>query len=370
MKQKFQGWYNRESAELAEIWNKAIFVPDANVLLHCIRHPAEVRDELLRLFAVLRDSLWIPHQVGLEFHRNRLDVEFGAQDTYQRLTEDFGAAMNQAREKLKQTRAHPVINIDRELAAVDTFLSDFRKRMAAAGDAHPTEEIAAAVAALTKLFEGCVGEKWPLDRMNALKKEGEDRYARKVPPGYRDAKKDDGDKFGDLIIWRDMMEKARVEKRPVIFISDDVKEDWWWIHRGRKLGPRPELVEEFRATADQDFHIYEFTNFLRLAAERHPEFEERAEVVEQSILGDERARRRRREADNAASILNRISDLEDERDRVVHVLSGSPGFEVQRNPADRAALKSTLETLNIEIRGLNELLSADHELADDDQSGR
>ncbi|WP_204277464.1 PIN-like domain-containing protein, partial [Escherichia coli] len=66
-----------------------------------------------------------------------------------------------------------------------------------------------------------------------LKKEGEDRYAKKIPPGYKDAKKDAGefDKYGDLIIWKDMIGKAKADKRPILFISDDAKEDWWWIHK-------------------------------------------------------------------------------------------------------------------------------------------
>lgn len=371
MRKRFPGWYPRERNELAAMWDSALFVPDANVLLHCIRHPAAVRDELLRLFTVLRESLWIPHQVGLEFHRNRLDVELGAQDTYQRLTDDYRSILNQAREKLRQTRAHPVIDIDRELAAIDAFMSDFELRMGRARDAHPAKEIEAAVSELTKLLEGRVGEKWPADRIAALKKEGEDRYARKIPPGYRDAKKDgDGDKFGDLIIWRDMIAKASEDKRPVIFISDDVKEDWWWIHRGRKLGPRPELVEEFRAAADQDFHIYEFTNFLRVAAERHQEIKDTVAVVEQSLLGDERARRRQREADDAATFINAISDLEDERDRVVQLLSGSPSLDVERGAVDRAALRARLEHLNMEISALSERLSVDQDRSTEAERGR
>ena len=80
MRDKYPGWYPKSASEAAVLWENAIFVPDANVLLHCLRHAAVVREELLRLFDVLKDSVWIPYQVGLEFHRNRLDVELGAQD--------------------------------------------------------------------------------------------------------------------------------------------------------------------------------------------------------------------------------------------------------------------------------------------------
>ena len=107
--------------------------------------------------------------------------------------------------------------------------------------------------------------------MDALKKEGKIRYEQRVPPGYMDADKKDGDeykKFGDLIIWKDMITKAKSEKKPVIFITDDDKEDWWRKHKGRKLGPRPELLDEFKRETGQEFHIYKFDRFIEVRGSR------------------------------------------------------------------------------------------------------
>jgi hypothetical protein len=358
MKAKFSGWYPKDAGLLGDIWGQAIFVPDANVLLHCLRHPANVRDELLRIFEVLKEAIWIPYQVGLEFHRNRLDVEFGAQDAYERLGQDYEAAINQAREKLRQLRAHPMISVERELAALDMFMSDFRARMAEAQAAHPKEEIDAAVVRLTTLLEGRVGEKWPAEQLNAIKKEGEDRYARKVPPGYKDIKKDGGElgKYGDLIIWKDLIAKAEAEKRPIVFISDDAKEDWWWIHRGRKLGPRPELVEELKDRTGQEFHIYEFAQFLRIAAIRHPEIQAGVVEVEKSLIDDERARKRQFDAEHKREAAAEIIRLEDEREQVVALLSGAPSLEVDLAPPDRSSLRSKLDHIDRELAALQDVI--------------
>jgi hypothetical protein len=356
MKDKFPGWYPKSAEEASSLWDKAIFVPDANVLLHCLRHPAQVRNELLRLFAVLKDSLWIPYQVGLEFHRNRLDVELGAQDAYDTLIKDQEAVLEKARERLKQLRAHPVISVERELAALEMFSVDFRARMLAAREEHPRDEIAESVGWLTEVLSGRIGDKWTPEQFNSLKKEGEDRYSKKIPPGYRDAKKDgEFDKFGDLIIWKDMITKARADKRPIIFISDDAKEDWWWIHRGRKLGPRPELVEEFRAGTDQDFHIYEFSQFLHFAADRYPEIKAGVEQVERSLLDDEKARRRQSEAAEAKDLQATIRQLEDEREQIIGSLSGTPGYPATGATMDRQALRARLNELNSEIDTLSEI---------------
>jgi hypothetical protein len=354
MKVKYPGWYPKSAAEVSALWDNAIFVPDANVLLHCLRHPAGVREELLRLFDALKASLWIPYQVGLEFHRNRLDVELGAQDAYDVLVRDQEATIEKARERLRQLRAHPTISVAKELAALDMFSADFRARMAASQASHPTAEIAAAVARLTHLLDGRIGDKWKPDQLAALKKEGEDRYSKKIPPGYKDGKKDTGefDKYGDLIIWKDMISKAKAEKRPVIFISDDAKEDWWWIHKGRKLGPRPELIEEFQVASDQDFHIYEFGQFLRFAAPRFPEIGAGVDQVEKSLQEDVRARQKQSDAAKANKMQAKVREIEDERDQIVGLLSGAPGAAVPVPTVDRAALRARLSELNAELETL------------------
>lgn len=354
MREKFPGWYPKKPEQIAKLWDTAIFVPDANVLLHCLRHTTVVRDELLRLFEALGDALWIPYQVGLEFQRNRLDVEFGALDAYDALIKDQEANIDKARDRLRQLRAHPTIDVQKELAALDMFLSDFRGRMEVARGAHPSAEIDAVLEKLTKLLENRIGDKWPADKLTALKKDGDDRYSKKIPPGYKDQKKDAGeyDKFGDLIIWKDMIGKAKADNRPVIFISDDAKEDWWWIHRGRKMGPRPELIEEFRTDSGQDFHIYEFSQFLRFAANRFPSIKPNVDKVEESILADEEARRRQ---DDAAAMLEHdttLRALEDERDQIVSVLSGTPGG-IGSVSGDRAAMRARLDDLNRQIRSIS-----------------
>lgn len=367
VREKYQGWYLKSASEVAALWENAIFVPDANVLLHCLRHSEVVREELLRFFDVLKDSLWIPYQVGLEFHRNRLDIQLGAQDAYDALIKDQEAIIEKARDRLRQLRAHPTINVAKELAALDMFLNDFKARMEAAREGHPKDEIDVVIGRLTALLESRVGDKWKPEQFTAIKKEGDDRYSRRIPPGYKDSKKDSGDldKFGDLIIWKEMIAKAKAESRPVIFISDDVKEDWWWIHKGRKLGPRPELIEEFKAESGQDFHIYEFSQFLRFAAERYPEIKENVGQVEESLLADEEAKRRLDE--QARGNAERLRQLEDERDQIVGVLSGAPGIPRDAKVSDRSTLRNRLSEINDEIAalaGLNEQNKTDADQGD------
>lgn len=268
MKTTFVGWYAKSPEQLKVLWDAALIVPDTNILLHLLRHSAEVRSQLMDVFERKKASLWIPYQVGIEFQRRRLDVQQHALDAYDRIGTDLTKFVNQAKDGLNQYRAHPVIDIERELSALDVFQGDFQQRIAAAKAQHPTEEFNVSFAKVTELFAGRVGTKPTPERIAAIHKEGNDRYAKKIPPGFEDAKKaaEGGDKFGDLVIWMEMIEKAKADERPIIFVTDDGKSDWWHIHRGRKMGPHPALVEEFLATTGQEFHVYELLQFLRYAA--------------------------------------------------------------------------------------------------------
>lgn len=367
MKETFPGWYAKTPKDLTALWDRAIFVPDANILLHLIRHSASVRAQLMAVFERKKDALWIPYQVGIEFQRRRLDVQQHAMDAYDKLTEELKGSVNQARNKLNQYRAHPVIDVERELAALEVFFSDFEKRMAAARAKHPNEELATSFSRVSELFAGRVGAKPTEERLAAIRKEGEERYAKKIPPGFEDAKKgaDAGDKFGDLIIWKEMIEKAKADKRPIIFITDDVKSDWWHIHQGKKLGPHPHLVEEFLAATGQQFHIYELLQFLRYSAETGSAIQPDAvQKIAETMIADSQAAASQGAATERAlaikAVRSELRGKEFELDDLIKSLIELPprmGEEALRDDAKRS-LKLRIAELTEVVGGLRDRLGA------------
>lgn len=74
MRTSFFGYYPPTSGEYERLWKEATIVLDTNVLLNLYRLPTSARDEFLNVLDLLQDRLWIPHQVALEFQRNRLTV--------------------------------------------------------------------------------------------------------------------------------------------------------------------------------------------------------------------------------------------------------------------------------------------------------
>jgi hypothetical protein len=75
------------------------------------------------------------------------------------------------------------------------------------------------------------------------------RAAKRIPPGYMDAGKAEGDPAGDYLIWRQLMTEAKTRRLPVVFITDDTKEDWYRTDQNIPLGARYELREEMMREA-------------------------------------------------------------------------------------------------------------------------
>lgn len=80
------------------------------------------------------------------------------------------------------------------------------------------------------------------DYLSDSYKEGEMRFDKKIPPGFKDGKKNNGNKYGDFLLWKDIISV----KSNVIFVSNDEKEDWCLKDsNGQTLSTRPELLKEF-----------------------------------------------------------------------------------------------------------------------------
>ena len=88
------------------------------------------------------------------------------------------------------------------------------------------------------------------------------RYKYKVPPGYKDSNKDDGG-IGDFLIWKTILEKGKLENNNSLFVTKDLKGDWWVQGQGA-FQPRVELLEEYyRYTNGKTIHFVSLSDLLR-----------------------------------------------------------------------------------------------------------
>ncbi len=82
--------------------------------------------------------------------------------------------------------------------------------------------------------------------------EGECRYKKEVPPGFEDTKgKDRVRKYSDLILWQETLRYSKKNNAPIVFVTDDVKADWWQTNDDGNKQFHSKLVEEFKKTENQ-----------------------------------------------------------------------------------------------------------------------
>jgi len=275
MKDSFSGYHRPNEAEFSELWEICLFVLDSNILLNLYRYSEQTRETFLGILEEIGERLWIPHQVALEYQDNRLDTIAEQTKLYDRIDDILGNTAKDLRVLLG--REHPSLDVGGFRDKVEAAISDLQDALKEQKENHPellqndpTRE------RLTTLFEGRVGRAYTQDELSELYRHGQERYAAQVPPGYKDESKKTvkrygslvlQDKYGDLVLWRQMIDKAEDEKKPIIFVTDDAKEDWWWVAQGNTLGPRPELVTEMRIETGMAFYMYSSNRFMTFAGD-------------------------------------------------------------------------------------------------------
>ncbi len=221
---------------------------------------------MLAVLTELKERLWIPYQVALEFQRQRLNVI----STKRKATEEALKTAKTFVDELKQKVE--ALQIDKYGLGLESgpLIADLEQASGKLIDAitvvHKSQpDIAASDLirdSLDKILSDKIGP-GPANQaeLDELIADGEQRYSDKIPPGYADADKDKNPnqaaffhdqikyqrKYGDLILWRQLLSYVKKDSvKAVLLVTADQKEDWWWRDQGRTIGVHPELVREIR----------------------------------------------------------------------------------------------------------------------------
>lgn len=269
MKKKFSGYYNLSGDEFEQLWEECVFSFDTSVLLNLYRYSQKTSNELLNILDGISTKIWIPYQVGFEYHRNRLKVINDQVILYSEIVKHIEKALkdvNQLLSKRIGKNRHPLINIEEITKEITKFQEDIISEIRSKEESHPDLlQEDSILEKLTSLFEDRVGNSYSVERLNEVFSEGSQRYDKKTPPGFMDQTKSEDEKYGDLIIWYQLIDFSIKEKKPIIFVIDDRKEDWWQKVSGRTIGPRPELLQEFLTETGERIYLYSSDRFMELS---------------------------------------------------------------------------------------------------------
>jgi len=255
MRDLFPGYYRPTQEQFQQMWRECIFVFDANVLLNIYRYSSDTRDELFDVLEHLKDRIWIPHQAMLEYHENREEV---ISQQYA-ISKDIEIALTNASDTIeaKYKRGHPFTDTEIIADAIKEAIEKIKASIAQAESKYPNLlQNDYLLERLTNLFNDRIGNEYSPKRLEEIYKEFEQRFRLQIPPGYRDKnpKKEGFKKYGDGVLWFQVIDYAKSKKKTIILITDDQKDDWWRIEKGETLGPRPELATEIGSKAKVSFY--------------------------------------------------------------------------------------------------------------------
>lgn len=268
------------------LWRDAIIVFDNCALGNIYSLASDAQQTFIDILSLIKDRVWIPKQVQNEYDRHH---EKFLHDTYKDQYalfekmmiqgEEYDKALKDIVDLIADDTFHPYFSKDACDQVKESYdkISEARKNVDSIvrhqKDARREEikKMAEEDKLNTLLLSLEHGEGFRINELAAIVNEGIARYEGKIPPGYMDARDKEGiDKYGDLIIWKEILRHAKRNKKPIILISDDVKEDWNISKKDETRGPRTELIAEFYEEVGLPFWKYSLKYFIDKLVEYYP----------------------------------------------------------------------------------------------------
>ncbi|WLD93786.1 PIN-like domain-containing protein [Alkalihalobacillus sp. AL-G] len=265
-------WY----PSIIDIIDDSVIVFDSSALLNVYRYSLVSSKRILNYIKKYEDKAWLPAQVKKEFYKNKEKVR--SLNLYKNLDKKLIRQVDIKRDELlvqfseyEKKRFSKFTDLKSQLETkfdeMNTIIKDYKNKIAEETGVYK-EFIEETDSYLDMLLESeKVGDEFNLVELLEVLKEGETRYRYSLPPGYEDAKNKEGiDKFGDLIVWKQIFKKLPelVDDKYIVFVTSDTKPDWFHKNDQKEvINPRNELISEFNHfNSDKEIIIIPFENFI------------------------------------------------------------------------------------------------------------
>lgn len=237
-----------------------IVICDTNIYLHIYRYSPEFSDFALRCMQTIQSNIIMPSTVRYEFLKHYRAYFGDMAKRIHKLGDDAKKHVTSAANKvlnlcdnlqalqypdIEELRADLSQKFDELIAIPEAFFEDKTILELIANpwkDKNPVYDLVEQIIRDSRSMAPVTQEE-----IYQICEEGERRYKTDppTPPGFKDAKNKDGvRKYSDLIMWKEILRYAKEKKANVIFVTDDVKSDWWIDDKKQKVF-HPDLVEEF-----------------------------------------------------------------------------------------------------------------------------
>lgn len=239
--------------------DRHLIVLDTNIFLELYRQPANISLDVISALTKIIDNIYVPRQVYEEYLGNFQKICGGEKKKYQRVSKELAESVRKLQEdidtKITEYRKHNYTDITKLQEELDEKISDIQGIVKEFEKNHKTEiEInidflkADKVKEFVDLLEaqGKIQASIPFSKRLSVLQEGKTRFDNLIPPEFMDIEKEGADKYGDLFVWKSIIEVAKEKNVNIIFVCNDTKEDWWEKDGDTPINLRRELLDEFK----------------------------------------------------------------------------------------------------------------------------
>jgi hypothetical protein len=290
LRKHFSEYFRLTEAETKNLWTAAVFIFDTNVLLNLYRMSQEASLTMRNNLKKLSGRLFLPHQVGVEFFNHREEVIAEQVNAFE-LVRGY---LKKIPDKFKQEFSrHPCIPIagitealkkctDKQVAIVTTSQQKNQLNFLMHDDP--------ILAELEALFSDCSEQPYVGPDDDNLNKKVNERVQENLPPccvptgGKASTPPASNPHRGDGRVWFQIVKHAETTKKPIVFVTGDVKPNWWRRAKlgndCKSIGPHFELIRDIESASGNRFLMYTQEDFLS-EAPKYLDVPEQTQAIEE-----------------------------------------------------------------------------------------
>ena len=265
-----ESYVNSElSKEDFEASTRNLVVIDTNILLNILRFPTELAEKYIETLNLVKNILFVPYIVSLEFTFNKEAYKVGIETDIENYINTISSSLSDKPKKLKLNEIlknwEQAIEIEKSInEIVNEFQTQVKQEIKKIFDAKYTKTADEITKELIEVIDGSIAGKLDKEWIEEVQKKGKQRYKDKIPPGYDDESKSREAfpsraysdivyerQYGDYILWEEILHKVAKDStlgNKVILVTNDgtskSKSDLILKEYGKKIGPRIELKRE------------------------------------------------------------------------------------------------------------------------------
>lgn len=293
MRELFPEFY-LDSLEVSDLNREKsnLIVFDSNFLLDILRLPTEIAEKYLEAIEKVKEHIFIPYLVGVEFNFNKKKIKIETQEhlniyqdkvkkvinekveyTYNQLLESLLEEKSINFLKNKNQKINALNEIKKGIDSYHKLVLDEKEKLIESLCTNIVQRYSTDLDVLSNRVVELIGQsvapKLEQEFIEKVQEEGQKRYDDKIPPGFDDRDEKAGKlrrysdlvydtQYGDYIIWEEILHKVAVEGnnigQKVIFVTSDgnskEKHDIMYSVKGKKVGPYIQMVNELYELRD------------------------------------------------------------------------------------------------------------------------